>query len=260
MVEVVRVPGWERFGWLRQGFSTRSGGVSTVYGGEDLNLGLTKDDDAESVRENRRRFVEAVTGAGLPMVAVRQVHGIVVQKVSRPEEGGVDADGLVTAVPKLALGIQVADCVPVLLADTRLRVVSALHAGWRGTVAGIVERGIALMQRDFGSKPEDLIGAVGPSIGSCCYAVGDEVRGSFDGAFGYAADLFEERGGEMFLDLAEANRRQMVAAGLKEDAVAILGECTGCGRFEDGSRKYFSHRIEHGVTGRAMGVIAVAGE
>ena len=226
----------------------------------DLNLGYTKADDAELVAENRRRFVKACAGEALPLVAVRQVHGTVVKVVKESGDGGTDADGLVTAVPNLALGIQVADCVPVLLVDPRLRVVSALHAGWRGTVAGIVERGIGLMEQQFGSRAEDLVGAVGPSIGGCCYAVGDEVRDNFERAFPYAAELFEPRDGEMYLDLAEANRRQMLGAGLQEDAVTVLGECTGCGRFEDGSRKYFSHRVEQGFTGRAMGMIAVKGD
>jgi polyphenol oxidase len=265
-VEVVRVPGWARYGWLRHGFSTRVGGVSAVYGGRTLNLGFTKEDDPAAVRENRRLFMEAVAGSEAgPLVTVRQVHGTRVKVVAAGETGletedgraVVEADGLMTAAAGVLLGIQVADCVPVLVADVKQRVVAAFHAGWRGTVAGIVEQGIGTMREEFGSSVEDLVGAVGPSIGGCCYAVGDEVRGEFGRAFGDASSLFEDRGGEMFLDLAEANRRQMVGAGLRADAVTVLGECTGCGRLADGGRKYFSHRVERGVTGRAMGMIGV---
>jgi len=265
-VGLVRVAGWDRYSWLRHGFSTRSGGVSKIYGGEDLNLGFTRDDVPEAVRENRRRLAEAVGGvAGLPLVAVRQVHGAVVKVVNEGETGWSDtegravleADGLLTAAPDVLLGVQAADCVPVLVADTRLRVVGAFHAGWRGTVAGIVQKGVAQMQSQFGSKPEDLIGAVGPAIGACCYTVGEEVHGQFHQAYRYAAELFTERESGLRVDLREANQRQLCDAGLAASAIAVVGECTGCTRLGDGRRKYFSHRAEHGFTGRAMGIIGI---
>jgi len=267
-VDVVRVPGWEQFEWLRAGFSTRLGGVSTVYGGADLNLGFTKDDDAAAVRENRRRFLEAASGgATVRLETVRQVHGTVVKVVQAREDGLttedgraiLEADGLMTGVAGEMLGIQVADCVPVLVADTRRRVVAAFHAGWRGTVAGIVQQGVAQMIREFGSSAEDLIGAVGPSIGACCYAVGDEVRGEFGKAFQYAPELFARRDGSVYLDLAEANRRQLLEAGLSASAVTVVGECTGC-RMVTGRRRYFSHRMERGFTGRAVGMIGVVAD
>lgn len=230
-----------------------------------MNLGFTKDDDAEAVRENRRRFLREVYGdAGPEFVTVRQVHGVGVRRVQAAEDGLVgedgralvEADGLMTGSAGVALGIQVADCVPVLVADVRQRVVAAFHAGWRGTAAGMVTRGIAGMSNEFGSKAEDLVAAVGPSIRRCCYGVGEQVRQEFEQAFGYARELFEERGGEMYLDLAKANRRQMAHAGLKADAITVLAECTGCARVE-GKRKYFSHRMERGFTGRSMGTIGI---
>jgi YfiH family protein len=265
-VEIVQIALWDRFEWLRHGFSTRVGGVSRVYGGNDLNLGFTKDDSPEAVRENRRRFAEAVSGvAGLPIVAVRQVHGTEVRLVVEGEPGWTDAegratveaDGLMTAASGVLLGVQAADCVPVLVADTRLRVVAAFHAGWRGTVSGIVEKGVAQMQAQFGSKAEDLVGAVGPSIGACCYTVGDEVRERFHEAYAYAAELFAMRETGLHLNLHEANRRQLLSAGLGPDAIAVVGECTACTRLGDNRRKYFSHRAEDGFTGRAMGVIGI---
>ena len=265
-VDVVRVPGWERYGWMRHGFSTRAGGVSEGYGGGALNLGFTQDDDAGAVRENRRRFVHAVAGQVWPLAAVRQVHGTAVKVVARGEAGLADAagralveaDGLMTADAGWLLGVQAADCVPVLVADVRQRVVAAFHAGWRGTVQRIVERGIEQMRQEFGCEPADLVAAVGPAIGSCCYAVGEQVYAEFGANFGYAAELFSKRKEGLYLDLAAANRRQLVDTGLRPEAVTVVGECTGCARTTPGERKYFSHRMEGGSTGRAMGAIGIA--
>jgi copper oxidase (laccase) domain-containing protein len=117
--------------------------------------------------------------------------------------------------------------------------------------------GVAQMQSQFGSRGEDLIGAVGPSIGACCYTVGDEVRERFHEAFPYAAELFAESETGLHLDLHEANRRQLLGAGLAPHAITVVGECTACARLDDGRRKYFSHRDEEGFTGRAMGMIGI---
>jgi hypothetical protein len=176
------------------------------------------------------------------------------------------------------LGIQTADCIPILVADRKNRAVAAFHAGWRGTLARIVEKGVGRMRLEFGSKPEDLIASIGPGIGQCCYAVGEEVRAQFESQFIYAAELFREVydsdpvrekypmlfltarapghsaiGPGMHLDLAEANRRQLLAAGLKKGAIALTGQCTGCH-----TDRFFSHRIERGFTGRMMSVIGIA--
>jgi polyphenol oxidase len=273
---VVRVAGWKEYPWLRAGFSTRVGGGSTVYGQSvyglggvgELNLGWTAEDDAVVVAANRRGFVDEVAGGGsFELVTVRQVHGDVVRVVERgggllataDEKAVLEGDGLITREAGLLLGVQTADCVPVLIADTRRRVVGAFHAGWRGTVARIVERGVETMQREFGSRPEDLIAAVGPAIGACCFAVGDEVRREFEGRFDYAAEFFsEESEGKLHIDLWEANRRQLVDAGVRAAAVSVVGECTACARTEDGGRKYFSHRAEKGFTGRMLSVVGIA--
>ncbi|MCU1321760.1 MAG: peptidoglycan editing factor PgeF [Acidobacteriaceae bacterium] len=267
--DVVQVPEWKQYGWLRHGFSTRAGGVSTVYlvstGGGELNLGWTREDDPAMVAENRRRIV-AEMGDDLRLVTVRQVHGASVRAVGEEAfQGGLETaegkavlegDGLMTRTPGVLLGIQTADCVPVLVVDVRQRVVAALHAGWRGTVARIVEEGVAVMCSEYGSLPEDLVGAVGPSIGACCYGVGDEVRGKFESAFGYADKLFGGDSG-LHLDLWEANRRQLFAAGLLEEKITVVGECTACARNGDGGRRYFSHRDEKGFAGRMLSVVGV---
>jgi len=270
-LDVIRVDSWTKFGWLRHGFSSRAGGGSLAYSANEtpeLNLGFTPEDSAPTVSSNRAQFLRSVAGedAG-EMVTVRQVHGVAVKLVSfgepglRTEDGRgvVEADGLMTADAGVMLAIQVADCVPVLVADVKQRVVAAFHAGWRGTAAGIVEQGIARMVAQLGCDPGDMVGAVGPSIGVCCYTVGEEVQTTFGARFGYAEQLFSIRPDGMHVDLAEANRRQLVDAGLSVDSVTVVGECTACARV-NGRRKYFSHRAERGFTGRSMGMIGVVGE
>ena len=235
------------------------------------------------VRENRGRFLRLAGGEmsgnrGMRMVNVRQVHGNLV-RVIRAEDGVfegkletaegkavLEGDGLVTNLPGLMLGVGTADCVPVLVVDVEKRAVGAFHAGWRGTAAGIVGEGIEAMRREYGSRPEDLRAAVGPSIGACCYAVGEEVRSQFRERFGYADELFREvadlgQGGavsKLYVDLWEANRRQLVDAGVDGARIAVVGECTACAREATGERRYFSHRAEQGVAGRMLNVIGMA--
>ena len=274
-VGIVRVAAWGSYGWLRHGFSTREGGVSIVYGGNSLNLGWTKDDDPSLVAENRRHFYRSAqdglpSGPDFETVTIRQVHSALVLPV-RKEDGVfegrlqtadgkavLEADGAVTDLPGVMLGVQTADCVPVLIADVNKRVVAAIHAGWRGTVARIVEKGCATMREEYGSRPEDLVAAVGPSIGACCYAVGEEVRSEFGSQFAYSDALFTTVSGQMHLDLWQANRRQLLDAGVAADKITVIGECTACA-VSHGERKYFSHRDEHGFTGRMMSVIGAVG-
>jgi polyphenol oxidase len=292
-LEVVRVPGWSRrskleLAWLIHGFSTRLGGRTTVYrpGASDLNLGFTDSDDRDAVAANRGLFVSAAAEGKeiLGLVTLRQIHSSLIRRVSAKDvrENGMPAvlkgDGMMTDEPGVLLGIQTADCIPILVADRKNRAVAAFHAGWRGTLARIVENGVGRMRLEFGSKPEDLIASIGPGIGQCCYAIGDEVREQFESQFIYAAELFREVydsdpvrekypmlfltarapghsaiGPGLHLDLAEANRRQLLAAGLKKSAIALTGQCTGCH-----TDRFFSHRIERGFTGRLMSVIGVA--
>jgi polyphenol oxidase len=269
MADVIQIKAWEQYPWLRAGFSTRQGGSTTVYGAPgEMNLGWTKEDDPAVVAENRARLLALIANEDLAawqLVTMRQVHGSVVHMVSSdgsplatPEGKAVfEADGLTTNTPGLMLGVQTADCVPVLLADTRLRAVAALHAGWRGTVARIAEHGVTTMEREFGSRPEDIIAAIGPAIRLCCFAVGEEVRERFAAEFVYADDLFVQDEGQLCADLHTANQRQLIGAGLSPDAITTIAECSACARTADGQRRYFSHRAELGITGRMMSVIGV---
>jgi YfiH family protein len=266
-VRVMRLVGLRQFDWLRHGFSTRNGGTSTVYGDSTFNLGWTPEDDPAAVARNRRLMVSAVGGGSL--VTVRQVHGTVTRavreadgafegKLQTPEGKAVmQGDGLMTNVPGVLLGIQTADCVPVLVVDVRQRAVAAFHAGWRGTVARMVEHGIATMRSEYGSSPEDLVAAVGPSIGACCYSVGEEVRHAFETEFAHGGELLGMVNGEIRLDLWEANRRQLLEAGVGSEKITVMRHCSGCALDGGGQRQYFSHRVDKGVTGRMLSVVGV---
>jgi YfiH family protein len=286
-VQWLSVPSWEKTSWLWHGFSTRRGGLSRVFCDDDaqgeLNLGFTAPhgqamDDRETVAQNRRLLAEAITGdAATPLVALRQIHSNLVVLADASLEQPRKADGLMTDEPGLLIGIQTADCIPILVADRKRRVVAAFHAGWRGTVKRIVESGIGRMRLAFGSRPEDLTAAIGPGIGPCCYAVGEEVLSSFESQFPYARELFREVydsdpirtrypmlfltqrapghsdiGPSLHLNLAEANRRQLLAAGLKPRAIHLVGGCTSCR-----PELFFSHRASEGRTGRMMSVIGI---
>jgi YfiH family protein len=266
--------------------------VSSIYGGQSLNLGWTKEDEAANVVKNRQRFVTEVAGGAGRLVTLRQFHSGLIRVVEHdtgvPETADGRAvlrgDGMMTDVPGVMLGVQVADCVPVLVADVKRKAVAAFHAGWRGTLGRIVERGIGTMRLRYGSRPEDLVAVVGPSIGACCYSVGEEVRFEFESQFAYAPELFSEVydsdpvrdkypllfltarapghsniGPQIHLDLWEANRRQLLDAGLKAKRITVVGECSACARVKGGGLKYFSHRGESGFAGRMMGVVGVAG-
>jgi YfiH family protein len=286
-VQWLSVPSWEKTSWLWHGFSTRRGGLSRVFCDDDaqgeLNLGFTAPhgqamDDRETVAQNRRLLAEAITGdAATPLVALRQIHSNLVVLADASLEQPRKADGLMTDEPGLLIGIQTADCIPILVADRKRRVVAAFHAGWRGTVKRIVESGIGRMRLAFSSRPEDLTAAIGPGIGPCCYAVGEEVLSSFESQFAYARELFREVydsdpirtrypmlfltqrapghsdiGPSLHLNLAEANRRQLLAAGLKPRAIHLVGGCTSCR-----PELFFSHRASEGRTGRMMSVIGI---
>jgi YfiH family protein len=279
---LIRADALSRMHWLIHGFSTRSGGVSAAYGGQALNLGYTKHDTHAAVDQNRDlllRSLGALDGEDRvwPLVRLRQVHSDIIHRVDHPPEHLLTGDGLVTDAPRLLLAIQTADCMPVLLVDRKRKAVGAFHAGWRGTLARIVEKGVGAMRLHFGSQPADLRAAIGPGIASCCYSVGEEVREQFHAQFAYAAKLFREItdsdsvrekypllfmtsrapghadvGRAIYLDLREANRRQLLAAGLRPESVTTIDLCTSCR-----TDLFFSHRVEKGVTGRQMGVVGI---
>nr|WP_044934815.1 peptidoglycan editing factor PgeF [Pseudacidobacterium ailaaui] len=289
MLQVVTCPQWVDLPWLLHGFSTRVGGTTTVYGPKrkagEMNLGFTAEDDRKNVLANREKFLHALSKGKAPtpsLVTLKQIHSSVVHVVDRShtaEDPRLQGDGMMTSERGIVLGIQTADCIPVLVIDQNRRAVAAFHAGWRGTLKRIVEVGIGRMRAEFGSEPEDLSAAIGPGIRQCCYAVGEEVREQFFSQFVYADQLFREvsttdpvkdkypllfltarppghghSSQVLYLDLIEANRRQLMDAGVREDAIFVQGDCTCCQR-----DRYFSYRAEHGQTGRMLSAVGLRG-
>jgi purine-nucleoside/S-methyl-5'-thioadenosine phosphorylase / adenosine deaminase len=284
-VEILRAQLLTQLPWLIHGFSTRQGGVSTCYGGGTLNLSLTQQDKPENVERNRVLFLQAVGATGSdgrpwPLVRLKQIHSSIVHLVTGAAHEPLAGDGLITGTAELLLAIKTADCVPILVADVKRRAVGAFHAGWRGTVARVVEKGIGEMRRQFGSVPRDLRAVIGPSIRQCCYRVGSEVRAEFQSQFSYADELFEEvfdadaihlrypllflnqrapghgeLGPEIHFNLVEANKRQLQDAGIREEQISVIEGCTACD-----TARFFSHRAEFGQTGRMMAVIGIRRE
>ena len=287
---ILRAQHLSQYPWLVHGFSTRPGGFSRVYRKSDLNLGFTKDDSAAAVERNRaallkelgaiipiRRGSRRSRPAFWPLITLKQIHSDIVQHVKSVPDHPLTGDGLITTQSGLLLAIQTADCLPVILVDTKRHAIGVFHAGWRGTVKRIVEKGIGEMHRCFGTNPRDVRAAIGPGIGGCCYQVGEEVRTKFESQFAYAARLFREvkesdpirekypllflnarapGHGELppriFLDLVEANRQQLLAAGVPKKNIETSPLCTNCH-----PELLFSYRAEKGKTGRLMGVVGI---
>src|SRR4029077_1076081 len=203
-LQVLQSPALKRIPWLVHGFSTRPGGLTTAYGGHSLNLGFTKDDQRERVERNRTAMLRAVGAASRgkasinkasinrpwPLVTLRQIHSDLIHLVRSREPEKFAGDGLVTDLSGVALGILTADCFPVLLVDAKNKAVGAFHAGWRGTVKRIVEKGAGIMRLEFGTRAEDIHAVIGPGIQSCSFEVGEEVVEAFHTQFDYAAELF----------------------------------------------------------------------
>jgi YfiH family protein len=280
-LNTIQTESLSKISWLIHGFSTRIGGSSRLYGGNSLNLGFTKQDSRAAVERNRELFLRklgAVSGKKLwPLVTLRQIHSDLIHCVSERPAETLAGDGLITSTPELLLGIQTADCLPVMLIDSKRRAVGVFHAGWRGTVKRIVEKGVGEMQRCFGTQPRDIRAAIGPGVHGCCYRVGEEVRIEFESQFAYAAKLFRETKEtseihlkyplfflsarapghttlpkQIFLDLVEANRRQLLDAGVSAKNISASELCTVCR-----NDVLFSYRAEHGTTGRLMAVAGI---
>ncbi|MGE5323253.1 MAG: peptidoglycan editing factor PgeF [Actinomycetota bacterium] len=278
---VLQAAALKKLPWLVHGFSTRQGGITTAYGGRTLNLGFTKDDKRENVEKNRSRLLLTIGAADTrkpwPVVALRQIHSDLIHVVRSAESSRLTGDGLITNVPGIALAIMTADCLPVLLVDRKNKAAGAFHAGWRGTVRRIAEKGLGIMRHEFGTRPQDVFAAIGPGIQACCYEVGEDLREQFQSQFAYGGELFHEvkhsdivrekypllflnmrapgHGDQCIklqLDLREANRRQLMEAGVPKKQITALENCTACD-----TRRFFSHRAEKGRTGRMMAIIGI---
>ncbi len=241
---------------LRHGFSERGGGVSPPPFAA-LNLGPRSGDAPVHVRENRRRFLDALGLVGLPLLAPQQVHSAVVSvhAVSRPlpADGVLPGDAVVTDARGVVLMVLAADCVPVLLCEPQAGVIAAVHAGWRGTAGAIASRAVAVMRERFACAPERIVAALGPAIGRCCYEVGPEVVAAVARVTPGSPEAFitVRPDGKALLDLVAANVAQLEAAGLRREHIGGVGLCTACQ-----PHRFFSHRRDGEPTGRGGAAIA----
>lgn len=245
--------------------TTRHGGVSPAPFAS-LNMGIRTADDEANVVENRARFCGALGVAPGDVVIGRLSHGSAVsvfRRASRSEwpwtiepvgrgsalrDQMFHTDAVVSDVPGLHFMMTFADCVPILFADRAQRLVAAAHAGWRGTAAGIAGNVVRVMIEQFGSRPQDIVAGIGPSIGGCCYPVGRDVVDAFH-MHGQTPTV-SQNNDDLHLDLWESNARQIRELGVPAGSIEVAGICTACHVAD-----YYSHRRENGATGRfALGI------
>jgi polyphenol oxidase len=274
-VPILELAPFKKFPWLVHGFSTRIGGNSILDSGEHaLNLGYTEWDSREAVQKNRKTFQSALGADDLTLVPLKQFHSAVIRFFQTPPEESCKGDASLTNMTGLLLGVQTADCVPILLVDPKKRVVAAIHAGWRGSLARIAEKTVGQMRMRFGSKPSDIFAALGPAIGGCCYEVGTELVTKFTSQFADAEEWFDElcTGDEpnplqwlnmmppghqpppknVRLDLRKANRAQLLAAGIADKNIYVSNLCTACH-----TDLLFSYRKEADRSGRLLSAIGL---
>jgi len=236
---------------VRHAFSTRLGGVSAAPF-DSMNLGNPNgceiQDESDHIATNYRILQQAVGFVPGERVWVHQVHGKVVLRASVgvPFDRSAKADAIVSDDPRRILSIRVADCVPVLLAGDAGRIVAAVHAGWRGVVAGVVPEALGAMNVD----PQSCVAAIGPSISMPNFEVGPEVIATFKQTMDNRAPVSEEENGKGHVDLRVAIARQLIDASLPEGQIDITDRCTFRDRDE-----FFSHRRDHGTTGRMAALI-----
>lgn len=243
---------FDRYGFINA-CSCRLHGRSAVTEGT-LNLALHVHDEQQFVLQNRVDFAAAIGVAAEKFTTCQQVHGSNVVVVDEQLVGSgamdfadtvQDTDALITALPEVPLLLFYADCVPVLIADTKTGCIGLTHAGWRGSVAEITVKTVDKMQSEFGCRSEDMIAGIGPSIGACCYEVDDFV---FAQAQAYKECFIPKDNVRYYLDLWQMNKKQLLSCGILEKHIVTAGVCTN-----HNSELFCSYRAENGKTGR-MGV------
>jgi hypothetical protein len=289
-LQILQAPQLAQLSWLVHGFSTRSGGTSELEASRDggkitenvLNLGFTDWDTRERVLKNRQNFFAALKANDMRVIALRQIHSDIVHVVraanSQPSAEPPKGDALITNQPGLLLVVQTADCVPILIADKKCRAIAAIHSGWRGTLQRIAEKTLGCMQMEFGTRPQDVVAALGPGIAQCCFEVGPEVAAEFAAKFPKAREWFKgsfdslARGdndpnwlpwltmrppghqlpeARAHLDLIAANRAILSAAGVLPRNIFSSEFCTACR-----TDLFFSYRRER-TTGRMIAAIGI---
>ena len=255
-------PLFQETGIVTSAFSTRLGGVSEGYY-SSLNLSFDRGDDPARVLENFKRIGASMGVAVEDMVLSKQTHTTNVRVVTKEDKGkGVmrernytDVDGMITNVPGICLVTSYADCVPLYFVDPVKKAIGLSHSGWRGTVGKIGKNTVQLMQENFGSKPEDLLAAVGPSVCMDCYEVSEDVIEQFKEVFEkkYWEDLFyKKENGKYQLNLWKANELIFLESGILPEHMAITNVCTHCN-----SKILYSHRTMGNNRGNLCAFLAL---
>lgn len=287
--------------WLVHAFGTRQGGAfqPKPAGQDSAKIG---GNGLATAGRRQRRFLDALGAGRFPLAALRQTHSSIIYSVSRHSGRGPllyqlagnpmppagdssrihSGDALMTGREGILLAVRVADCVPILMADRERRAVAAVHAGWRGALSRIIEKTAGEMCRTFGSRPESLVAAIGPSIRQCCYEVGPEVLDAFCGIFPAGEQFFhkvlatpeesrmalryqtlfrlqappghraEDPLSKVHLDLAAVARYQLEHAGVSSGQIYVADYCTACR-----TDLFYSYRKEGSLAGRMMAVIGI---
>ena len=263
-VPLLHFPLLEKCSFITHAFTTRMGGVST---GDctSMNLSFTRGDDEAAVRENYRRIAAALGTDAKQFVCSDQTHTTNVRRVTKADAGkGVvipkdytDVDGLITNEPGIVLSTFYADCVPLYFVDPVHRAIGLSHSGWRGTVNKMGQVTIEAMKREFGSKPEELYCAIGPSICQDCYEISRDVAEEFMKAFPeHVNDILIQKSEEKFqLDLWKANEIVMLESGVLPEHLAVTNICTCCNPTE-----LFSHRASNGKRGNLAAFLMIKEE
>jgi YfiH family protein len=246
--------------FLTHAFCTRVGGVSE----EDyasLNISFKEGDLESKVLQNWNRLAMAF---GIPLenfLTLNQVHGddiFVIKPYGDyfPADRALNYDAIVTNRTNLAICIKTADCVPVFIVDRVKKIIAAVHAGWKSTALEITAKVIRLLQEKYDSSPSDIVAAIGPAIGKCCFEVDAATVNYFLKQKDHEAFLFPgERPNKWMVDLAEANRRQIINCGIPEENIDVSDLCTSCGQ-----DLFFSHRGSGGITGRQVNFMMIKGD
>lgn len=238
----VAIPALDRLGIIQYAFTTRQKGL----GARTQGIGQPGE---------WNRVAEAFGISPARLVTVNQVHGETIVRVEEANYQGVrsvEADAMITKDRGLAIGVETADCVPLLLVDPAMPVVAAVHAGWRSTVRKIAQKTVATMHEEFGSDPRRMIAAIGPAIGPECYEVDEPVMGPVRKQFSFWQEVSSPRGnGRWSLDLVALNRRELMQAGLSARNVYSFGLCTCCM-----ADLFYSFRRE-GRTGRMLSAVMI---
>lgn len=247
-------PEFEKIPGFVHGFSTRLGGGSEgIY--SSMNLSFTRGDKEEAVRENYNRISAALGFSPEDIVTSDQTHTANVRVITAEDRGNgitkprpyTDVDGMITNVPGLVLATFYADCVPLYFADPVHKAVGLSHSGWRGTAAGIGAVTVKELQKHYGTRPEDIYAAVGPSICQDCYEVSEDVILEFQKTFSRELwkDIFyKKENGKYQLNLWEANRQILLGAGILPEHISMPNLCTCCN-----PEFLYSHRASQGKRG-----------